>query len=90
MSTETTFLQALTLGVLLAKVGLLPLQLPLSPSLCGLDLLTQTLHVALLLLHTPSHSGLLTCGETQLLSGIRFLDTIIQAQRSGMKQTEKL
>lgn len=79
--------QVLTLSVLLSKEGLLPLQLPLSPSLCSLDLLPQTLHVALLLLYTLSRISLLTRREagTQLPLKLCVFNTIKQAQRFRMK-----
>ena len=70
--------------MLLSEVGLLPLQLPLSPPLFSVNLLSQTLHVALLLLHTLPSSGLLAGGDTgtQLALELHFLDTIKQTQKS--------
>lgn len=77
----------LTLTVLLSEVGLLPLQFSLSPSLFSLNLLSQTLHVALLLLHTLPSSRLLTRGETgtQLPLELHFFDTLRQTHRSRIK-----
>lgn len=54
----------LTFCVLLSEVGLLSLQLSLSPPLFSLYLLSQTLHIALLLLHALPGRSLLTGGKT--------------------------
>lgn len=70
--------ELLTLVVLLMEVSLLPLQVSLSPSLCRLDFLPQTFHVALLLLHAASRSRLLAGGGTgtRLPLELRFFSTL--------------
>lgn len=75
----------LTLTVLLSEVGLLPLQLSLSPSLFSLNLLSQILHIALLHLQVLPGTGLLSGGDagTQLPLKLHFFDTINTDTETG-------